>query len=60
MISETLTLMRDRISKSQCPICGIIIIKDEFNVIIDEYITAEDAIKICKNHQTLNTDSKQL
>ena len=54
---EVLTLMRDRISKQECPICGIVL-KDEFKIIADEYI-AKETIKICKVHPTPNIDSEQ-
>ena len=57
-MNETLTLVLDRISKQECPICGITI-KSDYNVVIDEYITAKDAIKICKTHPFPNTDSEQ-
>ena len=54
---EVLTLMRDRISKQQCPICGVIL-EDKFKIIVDEYIT-KDTIKICQTHLTPNIDSEQ-
>ena len=45
---EVLTLMRDRITKQECPICGAVININQCNEIVDEYI--KDNIKICKTH----------
>ena len=55
----TLTLVRDRISKQECPICGKTFVDDQFDYIVDEYITKDDVIKICKTHK-VNINSKQL
>lgn len=54
--NETLSLMRDRISKQECPICGTPA-SDSFKDITDEYIT-KDTIKICSTHRVPVIDSK--
>jgi len=53
--APVLALMRDRISKQKCPICGVAIKAGEpVTEYIDEYITKE-IIKVCKTH---HIDSK--
>ena len=48
-VKEMLRTIKTRIANKQCPICGKEI-TEEFEIIEDKCLLADDLIKVCKTH----------
>jgi hypothetical protein len=53
-MGKVLDLMRERIARGECPVCGMPVMQD-FKVVLDNAVTMGE-IKICKKHETYNNE----